>query len=71
MKESKFGLPLTTNQTRNAIIELFKKYQWLTGIHFHVGSQGIPLSLFVQGAKVCMDFVSELEDLGIQIKVIK
>ena len=45
VKESKFGLPISTTETKEAVIELFKKYQWLTGIHWHVGSQGVPLRL--------------------------
>ena len=69
-RESKFGLPITTKEAKEAIIGFFQKYPWLTGIHFHIGSQGIPLSLFGQGAKVCMDFVGELEALGIKIKTV-
>jgi len=69
-RESKFGLPITTKEAKEAIIGFFQKYPWLTGIHFHIGSQGIPLSLFGQGAKVCMDFVVELEALGIKIKTV-
>ena len=45
VKESKFGLPISTTETKEAVIELFKKYHWLTGIHWHVGSQGVPLRL--------------------------
>jgi diaminopimelate decarboxylase len=37
-KASKFGLPVTES-TRSGIIELYRKYDWLNGIHFHVGSQ--------------------------------
>ena len=51
-------------------MEYFTKYKWLSGVHFHVGSQGIPLDLFVKGAKFCMEFIEELESKGILIRVI-
>ena len=50
-KLSKFGLPLT-DETRGGIISLYKKYEWLNGIHFHVGSQGCAMDLFVKAAEV-------------------
>ena len=52
-KLSKFGLPLT-EATRNSIINLYKKYAWLNGIHFHVGSQGCALELFIKAAEVIL-----------------
>ena len=42
-------------QTKERIIGLYKSYEWMNGIHFHVGSQGIPINLFVNGAKVNID----------------
>jgi len=59
-KLSKFGLPLV-EETRERILDLFKKYEWLNGVHFHVGSQGNPLELFVSAAKIVMAFVKEIE----------
>ena len=53
-KLSKFGLPLT-DETRGRIIGLYKKYEWLNGIHFHVGSQGCAMDLFVKAAEVSLD----------------
>ncbi len=50
-KLSKFGVPLTED-TKERVIGLYKKYEWLNQIHFHVGSQGVPIELFVNGAKV-------------------
>ena len=50
-KLSKFGLPLM-EETRSRIIGLYKKYDWLNGIHFHVGSQGCALELFIKAAEV-------------------
>ena len=59
-KLSKFGIPVT-DETRNKVAELYRQYTWLTGIHIHVGSQGNPLELFVQGARNCVDFVLQIE----------
>ena len=45
-KYSKFGIPL---ERRQEIIECFVRYPWLQGVHLHVGSQGCPLEMFVEG----------------------
>ena len=50
-EKSKFGLPVTP-ETTSKIIDLYKKYSWLTGVHFHVGSQGVPMEMFIAAAKV-------------------
>ena len=50
-KVSKFGVPLVT-ETKDRIVALYQQYSWLNGIHFHVGSQGVPIELFVNAAKV-------------------
>ena len=34
------------------VLGVYKKYDWLTGVHIHVGSQGLPLELFVKAARV-------------------
>ena len=47
-KQSKFGLPLT-DETKDRIIKLFKDNAWLSCVHIHVGSQGVPLEKFVDG----------------------
>ena len=53
-KLSKFGVPLVA-ETKDRILDLYQKYTWLNGIHFHVGSQGVPIELFVNAAKVFMN----------------
>lgn len=68
-KNSKFGHPIFGDKKRQ-VIELFHKYKWLSGIHVHVGSQGVPMTLFQAGAQVCMDFVQDLESEGIKIKTV-
>jgi len=60
VRESKFGLPLV-EETKERMIDLFRKYDWLNGVHFHVGSQGNPLKLFVNAARIIMGFVNDVE----------
>ena len=55
---SKFGVPL--NQYRAEIIEAYLRYPWLTGIHLHIGSQGIPLDLLVKGAELIFELTKEI-----------
>ncbi|MFH1700449.1 MAG: diaminopimelate decarboxylase [Candidatus Zixiibacteriota bacterium] len=54
---SKFGIPI--NEFRGQIIESFIKYEWLSGVHIHIGSQGFPLEMLINGAKILKDFVNE------------
>ncbi len=61
-KLSKFGVPLT-DETRARVLQLFVRYEWLCGVHLHVGSQGVPMELFVRGARVCMDLALEVEEV--------
>jgi len=60
-KWAKFGLPLM-EETKDQLIDLYKKYRWLKGVHFHVGSQGNPMDLFIDAAKIVMSFVKEVEE---------
>jgi len=60
-KLSKFGLPLM-EETQEIVVKLYVENPWMTGIHIHVGSQGVPLEKFVNGCRVLFDFVSVLEE---------
>jgi diaminopimelate decarboxylase len=51
---SKFGVPM--NEKKEELKQCFEKYQWLSGVHVHVGSQGCPVELIVQGIKKVYDF---------------
>jgi len=59
-KQSKFGLPLM-DATKDRLLALFQANAWLTGVHIHIGSQGVPLDKFVQGIVVLVEFLSEIE----------
>ena len=54
---SKFGVPL--NENRDKIKEYYLKYEWLKGMHVHIGSQGCPVSLLVNGIRKVLDLALE------------
>ncbi len=54
---SKFGIPITHRQR---IVEYCKKYSWLNGLMIHVGSQGMPLTLMIDGAIKIVDLALEI-----------
>jgi diaminopimelate decarboxylase len=49
---SKFGIP---TEYLPQLMEAYKQYSWLNGIHVHVGSQGCPLDLIAQGIRKAVD----------------
>jgi len=66
---SKFGIPLHLDSCR-ALVELYERNSWLVGVHCHVGSQGCPIQMLVDGVKVLLKFVQQVDlQCGTQIKV--
>ncbi|KAF0130961.1 MAG: diaminopimelate decarboxylase [Bacteroidetes bacterium] len=57
---SKFGVPITSNRLQ--LKEAFAKYKWLNAVHVHIGSQGCPVPLLIQGIKTVVDLVNEIND---------
>jgi len=55
---SKFGIPIKSGKAE--LIEAFTRYDWLTGVHLHVGSQGCPMDLLLKGIEVVYEFVQEV-----------
>lgn len=55
---SKFGIPL--NDHRNKLKAYYLKYDWLKAIHVHIGSQGSPVPLMIDGIKKILDFADEV-----------
>lgn len=63
---SKFGVPV--KEFRQEISEAYLKYEWLTGIHLHVGSQGCPLDLLIKGIDVIYNLALEINSLLLEKK---
>ncbi len=59
--DSKFGVPID-----DSVAKAFKKYSFLKGLHYHVGSQGIGVPLLIEAAKK----VSELAKSIIEVRYI-
>ncbi|MDO9255465.1 MAG: hypothetical protein Q7U54_08140 [Bacteroidales bacterium] len=57
---SKFGIPV--NDNREKIIACFLKYDWLTGVHVHIGSQGCPVPLVIEGIRKVLDLALEINE---------
>jgi diaminopimelate decarboxylase len=55
---SKFGVPIGSR--RQDLLGAFAKYEWLNGVHLHVGSQGCPMELLLNGIGVLHDFTEEI-----------
>ena len=58
---SKFGVPI--KEKKEELIQCFLEYDWLKGVHLHIGSQGCPVKLLVDGVKVVYDFVIGTNEL--------
>lgn len=57
---SKFGVPI--KEFRKELLESFVKYNWLTGVHLHIGSQGCSNEMLAAGCKIVYDFVIDVND---------
>lgn len=55
---SKFGVPI--KQFRADLLQRFKNYRWLTGLHLHIGSQTIGVPQLIAGIKVGLGFAEEI-----------
>ncbi len=58
---SKFGVPI--KQQREALLSAFLRYDWLSGVHLHVGSQGCELELITRGIETVYEFALEANRL--------
>src|SRR5947207_2824443 len=51
---SKFGIPLSDHEER--LKRYFLKYNWISGVHVHIGSQGYPVAMLIKGIRKVLDF---------------
>jgi len=57
---SKFGVPIRSR--KQEIEKAFLTHEWLIGLHLHVGSQGCPVSMLVDGTGILYDFMLEINE---------
>lgn len=57
---SKFGVALLDEGAREWTVGAYAERPWLTRLHTHTGSQGIPLSLMVQGVSEAYALAEEI-----------
>ncbi|WP_327697043.1 diaminopimelate decarboxylase [Streptomyces sp. NBC_00459] len=57
---SKFGVALLDEGAREWIVGAYAERPWLTRLHAHTGSQGIPLSLMVRGVAETYTLAEEI-----------
>lgn len=55
---SKFGVPL--KHYKDEIINYFKMYDWLNGIHMHIGSQGCEMQLLLSGIEKGLQLINDI-----------
>lgn len=63
---SKFGVPL--DRFRDEIARAFLEHPWLDGLHVHIGSQGCPLELLVEGVERIVDLADSLRAAGAAVR---
>ncbi|GLW51752.1 diaminopimelate decarboxylase [Streptomyces sp. NBRC 14336] len=57
---SKFGVPLRDEGAREWVLTMCREMPWLTRLHVHTGSQGVPLSLMARGVAETFALAEEI-----------
>jgi diaminopimelate decarboxylase len=57
---SKFGVALADPGAREWVVRAYRERPWLTRLHSHVGSQGMPLELMAEGARATHELAEEI-----------
>ncbi|MEV6397588.1 diaminopimelate decarboxylase [Streptomyces sp. NPDC051907] len=57
---SKFGVALRDEGARERVVRAFLDRPWLTRLHTHSGSQGVPLALMAQGVGAVYELAEEI-----------
>ncbi|MFI2434584.1 diaminopimelate decarboxylase [Streptomyces sp. NPDC018693] len=57
---SKFGVALRDAGARDWVVRAYVERPWLTRLHTHTGSQGVPLSLMVRGVAEVYELAEEI-----------
>ncbi|MFE6104657.1 diaminopimelate decarboxylase [Streptomyces laurentii] len=59
---SKFGVALRDDGAREAVVQAYLDRPWLTRLHTHTGSQGVPLPLMAEGVRAAHALAEEIND---------
>ncbi|MFD6437784.1 diaminopimelate decarboxylase [Streptomyces venezuelae] len=59
---SKFGVPLRDEDAREWVVRAFLDRPWLTRLHAHSGSQGMPLEKMVRGVAAAYELAEEINE---------
>ncbi|MET7358988.1 diaminopimelate decarboxylase [Streptomyces sp. NPDC005562] len=59
---SKFGVPLRDEDARQWVVRAFLDRPWLTRLHAHSGSQGMPLEMMVRGVAATYELAEEINE---------
>ncbi|MFC9240525.1 diaminopimelate decarboxylase [Streptomyces decoyicus] len=59
---SKFGVGLRDEGVRDWVVQAFLARPWLTRLHAHVGSQGMPLELMAAGVRALYHLAEEINE---------
>ncbi|MGW6559987.1 diaminopimelate decarboxylase [Streptomyces hydrogenans] len=57
---SKFGVALRDEGAREAVVQAYLDRPWLTRLHTHTGSQGVPLTLMAEGVGAAYALAEEI-----------
>ncbi|MFE0176557.1 diaminopimelate decarboxylase [Streptomyces sp. NPDC059002] len=59
---SKFGVPLRDPGARDWLVQSYLDRPWLTRLHAHSGSQGMPLEMMVRGVAATYELAEEINE---------
>ncbi|MEU7022296.1 diaminopimelate decarboxylase [Streptomyces sp. NPDC046203] len=59
---SKFGVALRDEGAREAVVQAYLDRPWLTRLHTHTGSQGVPLPLMAEGVGAAHALAEEINE---------
>ncbi|MET9669885.1 diaminopimelate decarboxylase [Streptomyces sp. NPDC006475] len=57
---SKFGVALRDEGARESVVRAYLDRPWMTRLHTHTGSQGVPLALMTEGVAAAYDLAEEI-----------
>ncbi|WP_205547795.1 diaminopimelate decarboxylase [Leucobacter sp. wl10] len=69
-EHSKFGIPLRDSGNRAQLVDAYLERPWLSRLHAHIGSQGFPIELVVEGLNAVIDLAEEIDERAGERRVV-